>query len=102
FLNIIGRGYQSPVPPSPIKRMEVSNVAFFPGFPLWGAAVTQTLNLAPKTGLTLASHLATWGFWTYFLLIVRRRLGLTRGRCAVAVGLVLAHPAAFFLIAAYS
>lgn len=102
FLNIIGRGYQSPVPPSPIKRMEVSNVAFFPGFPLWGAAVTKALDLSPKTGLTLASQLATWGFWTYFLLIVRRRLGLTGGRCAAAVALVLAHPAAFFLIAAYS
>lgn len=102
FLNIIGRGYQSPVPPSPVKRMEVSNVAFFPLFPLWGATVTKTLGLEPKTGLTVASQLATWGFWSYFLLVARRRLAFSRGQCVAAVALVIAHPAAFFLIAAYS
>ncbi len=102
FLNIIGRGYQSPVPPSPIKKMEISNVAFFPGFPLWGAATTKSLGLEPKTGLTLASQLATWGFWTYFLLVARQRLAFSWKQCAAAVALVLAHPAAFFLIAAYS
>jgi hypothetical protein len=101
FLNIIGRGYQSPIPPSPQKRMEVSNVAFFPGFPLWGAAVINAFDLHPRTGLTLASHLATWGFWTYLLLFARR-IGLRRGMTAAAVGLILAHPAAFYLIAAYS
>lgn len=102
FLNIIGRGYQSPVPPSPVKSMEISNVAFFPLFPLWGATVIKTLGLEPKTGLTLASQLATWGFWTYFLLVARRRLHFSRAQCAAAVALVAAHPAAFFLIAAYS
>lgn len=102
FLNIIGRGYQSPVPPSPVKKMEISNVAFFPGFPLWGAATTKSLGLDPKTGLTLASQLATWGFWTYFLLVARQRLEFSWKLSAVAVALVLAHPAAFFLIAAYS
>lgn len=101
FWNIVDRGYQSPVPPSPVKRMEVSNTAFFPGYPLLGAAVVHGLNLHPKTGLTLASQLATVGFWTYFLLIARR-LGLSRRRTAVAVLLVLAHPAAFYLIAAFS
>ncbi len=102
FLNIIGRGYQSPIPPSPVKRMEISNVAFFPLFPLWGTTVIKTLGLEPKTGLTLASQLATWGFWSYFLLVARRRLHFSGGQCAAAVALVIAHPAAFFLIAAYS
>lgn len=102
FLNIIGRGYQSPVPPSPVKKMEISNVAFFPGFPLWSTATMKTFGLEPKTGLTLASHLATWGFWTYFLLVARERLKLSWSLSLVAVALVLAHPAAFFLIAAYS
>lgn len=102
FLNIIGRGYQSPVPPSPVKRMEVSNVAFFPGFPLSGAAVINGLDLKPEVGLTLTSQLATWGFWTYLLLVARQRLQFSWGLCAAAVLLVLAHPAAFFLIAAYS
>lgn len=101
FLNIIGRGYQSPVPPSPVKRMEVSNTAFSPGFPLLGAALIHGMGLPPKTGLPLASQIATVGFWTYFLLIARD-LGLSAGRRAAAAGFVLAHPAAFYLIAAYS
>jgi hypothetical protein len=102
FLNILGRGYQSPIPPSPIKRMEVSNVAFFPGIILWAATITKVCGLDPKTGLTLASQLATWGFWTYFLLIARRQLHFSWKLSAVAVALVLAHPVAFYLIAAYS
>jgi hypothetical protein len=81
--------------------MEVSNTAFFPGFPLLGAAVIHGLDLHPKTGLPLASQLATWGFWTYFLLFARR-LGLSPAHCAAAVGLLAAHPAAFYLIAAFS
>lgn len=101
FLNIIDRGYQSPVPPSPVKRMEVSNTAFFPGFPLLGAALIHGFDLHPKTGLTLASQLATVGFWTYFLLLAHR-LGLSGARTAIAVLLVLAHPASFYLIAAFS
>jgi hypothetical protein len=101
FLNIIERNYQSPVPPSPVKRYEVSNTAFFPGFPLLGAVFIHGFGLHPKTGLTLASQVATVGFWTYFLLIARR-LGLSPGRCAAVVALVLAHPAAFYLIAAFS
>jgi len=101
FLNIIARGYQSPIPPSPVKRMEVSNTAFFPGFPLLGAVLIQGAGLPPKTGLALASQLATVGFWTYFLLVARE-LGFSPLRRAAAAGLVLAHPAAFFLIAAYS
>ena len=102
FWNIIDRGYQSPVPPSPVKRMEVSNVAFFPVFPLWGGFFLKTLGMEPKNGLTLASQLATWGFWTYFLLVARRRLKFSDAQCAAAVALVIAHPAAFYLIAAYS
>ncbi len=101
FLNIIERNYQSPVPPSPVKRYEVSNTAFFPGFPLLGAVFIHGFGLHPKTGLTLASQVATVGFWTYFLLLARR-LGLSAGACAAVVALVVAHPAAFYLIAAFS
>jgi len=65
-------------------------------------ATISGLHLEPKTGLTLAAQLAAWGFWTYFLLVGRSRLGFSWPQCGVAVALVLAHPAAFFLIAAYS
>src|SRR6476619_2155364 len=37
FMNIIDRGYQTIVPPVDHKVMEVSNVAFFPAYPIIGA-----------------------------------------------------------------
>lgn len=101
FMDIIGRGYQSPVPPSPVKRMEVSNVAFFPGYPLLAGAFVHGLGLYPWTALPLASQLATWGFWTYFLLLARE-LRFSRAQTIAATALVAAHPAAFYLIAGYS
>ena len=101
FLNIIERNYQSPVPPSPVKRYEVSNTAFFPGFPVLGAVFIHGFGLQPKTGLTLAAQVATVGFWTYFLLLARR-LGFPAGVCAAVVALVVVHPAAFYLVSAFS
>ncbi len=101
FLNIIERNYQSPVPPSPVKMYEVSNTAFFPGFPLLGALFIHGFGFQPKTGLTLAAQVAALGFWTYFLLLAGR-LGFSRLGAIGLVALVAAHPAAFYLIAAFS
>lgn len=101
FLNIIDRGYRSPVPPAERKQMEISNVAFFPGFPLLAKGFIHGFGLHEKTGLLMATHLSTWGFWTYVLLWMRRWRWGRRKRWA-AIGLILAHPAAMFMIAGYS
>lgn len=101
FLSIIREGYHTPVPPVQRKQMEVSNVAFFPAFPLWGGAIIRATHLPPKSGLLLATHLATWLFWSYLLLLLRRwQLSLPLRFGVVAA--ILAHPASFYLIAAYS
>src|SRR5437764_13398528 len=39
FENIVDRGYQTIVPPINHKVMEVSNVAFFPGYPALASAL---------------------------------------------------------------
>src|SRR5437764_13830036 len=39
FENIVDRGYQTIVPPINHKVMEVSNVAFFPGYPVLASVV---------------------------------------------------------------
>src|ERR1044071_8331520 len=44
FMNIIDRGYQTTVPPIDHKVMEVSNVAFFPAYPLFVAALRYGLR----------------------------------------------------------
>src|SRR5215472_5077078 len=101
FMNIIDRGYQTIVPPSDHKVMEVSNVAFFPAYPAIAALLRNAFSINTRTALLVTAQLAAWGFWTYFFLFCRRwRVARSLQICGTL--LILANPAAFFLIAAYS
>ena len=101
FANIIERGYGTIIPPSNHKVMEVSNVAFFPAYPLLAGAVKRLTNLSTYDALLITAQAAAWGFWTYFFLFCERwAVPMTLsvfGALAIA-----AHPAAFYLVAAYS
>src|SRR3984893_1626325 len=101
FENIIDRGYQTIVPPINHKVMEVSNVAFFPAYPVLATLFRSIFRVDTETALLITAQLAAWGFWTYFFLFCERwKLSPTLrffGALAIA-----AHPAAFFLIAGYS
>lgn len=101
FMNIIDRGYQTIVPPIDHKVMEVSNVAFFPAYPAIAALLRKTFNISSGAALLITAQLAAWGFWTYFFLFCRRwKVALSLQICGTL--LVLANPAAFFLVAGYS
>lgn len=101
FANIIDRGYGTIVPPIERKEMEVSNVAFFPGYPILAGALKQLTGLSTGQSLLLIAQAAACGFWTYFFLFCQRwKLPLSLqifGALAIAL-----HPAAFFLVAGYS
>jgi len=101
FANIVERGYGTMVPPSSHKMMEVSNVAFFPAYPVIAGVLHDVLHLSTTNALLLTAQLAAWGFWTYFFLFCARwkLRGLLQGFGALAI---LAHPAAFFLVTGYS
>ena len=101
FMNIIDRGYQTIVPPIDHKVMEVSNVAFFPAYPAIAALLRNAFNISTGTALLIAAQLAAWGFWTYFFLFCRR-WKVARSLQICGTLLILANPAAFFLVAAYS
>ena len=101
FMNIIDRGYQTIVPPIDHKVMEVSNVAFFPAYPAIAALLRNAFNINTTTALLITAQLAAWGFWTYFFLFCRR-WGVPRSLQICGTLLILANPAAFFLVAAYS
>jgi hypothetical protein len=101
FMNIIDRGYQTIVPPIDHKVMEVSNVAFFPAYPAIAALLRNAFNISTGTSLLITAQLAAWGFWTYFFLFCRR-WKVARSLQICGTLLILANPAAFFLIAAYS
>src|SRR5437763_5311382 len=101
FMNIVDRGYQTIVPPIDHKVMEVSNVAFFPAYPAIAALLRYGLNIDTGNALLITAQLAAWGFWSYFFLFCDRWNVLPALQFGGAL-LILAHPAAFFLIAAYS
>src|SRR5205085_2832723 len=81
--------------------MEVSNVAFFPAYPALASLLRSAFRLDTESALLITAELAAWGFWTcFFLFCDRWKLSrLLRFFGALAI---LAHPAAFFLIAGYS
>ena len=101
FKNIIDRGYQTIVPPIDHKVMEVSNVAFFPGYPAIAALIRNVFNVSSVAALLITAQLAAWGFWTYFFLFCQRwKIAPSLQICGTL--LIVANPAAFFLVAAYS
>jgi hypothetical protein len=100
-MNIIDRGYQTIVPPIDHKVMEVSNVAFFPAYPAIAALFRYGLNIDSSTALLITAQLAAWGFWSYFFLFCKRwNVSPVLQICGAL--LIAVHPAAFFLVAAYS
>jgi hypothetical protein len=101
FMNIVDRGYQTIVPPVDHKLMEVSNVAFFPAYPAIAAVFHYALKIDTATALLITAQLAAWGFWSYFFFFCKRWNVSPALQICGAV-LIAAHPAAFFLIAAYS
>src|SRR6202011_761060 len=72
FENIVDRGYQTIVPPINHKVMEVSNVAFFPAYPVLASAVSSIFRVDTEIALLLVAQIAAWGFWTYFFLFCER------------------------------
>ena len=101
FMNIVDRGYGTPVPPTSYKVMEISNVAFFPAYPAVVALVRYGFHFNTSAALLITAQAAAWGFWTYFLLFCQR-WNLSPSLQVFGALSIIAHPAAFFLIAAYS
>lgn len=101
FTNIVDRGYDTTVPPIDRKMMEVSNVAFFPAYPALAALLRYGLHLSTYNALLITAQTAAWGFWSYFFLFCDRWniSPLLQFFGALAI---VAHPAAFFLVAGYS
>src|SRR2546425_9812135 len=101
FINIVDRGYQTIVPPIDHKVMEVSNVAFFPAYPAIAAVLRYGLRFDTDSALLITAQMAAWGFWSYFFLFCVR-WNLSPALQFFGALSILAHPAAFFLIAGYS
>jgi hypothetical protein len=88
---IIQHGYVSTIPPTPQDEHH-SNVAFFPLFPMLGAAVGSLLSISSDLALPLVSVVFAFGIWLLLpSLTTRKRLYL-----------LAAYPASFYFFVAYS
>ena len=101
FANIVDRGYDTTLPPSSPKMMEVSNVGFFPAYPALASLLRYGLHLSTYDALLITAQTAAWGFWSYFFLFCDRWKISPVLQFFGALAIV-AHPAAFFLVAGYS
>lgn len=101
FMNIVNRGYGTTVPPIGYKTMEISNVAFFPAYPAVAALVHYVFRFNTTNALLITAQTAAFGFWSYFFLCCQRWNISPLLQFFGALS-ILAHPAAFFLVAGYS
>lgn len=96
---ILERGYYTTMPPI-AQAMNLANVAFFPGYPLAGRFFSQVFGLSSNRALLLVASLAAALFWFYVGCFLNR-LSPAWKKLAIC-GCLVAYPAAFFVIAAYS
>jgi hypothetical protein len=102
YVQITERGYHGEPPGNPVN-FQKSNVAFFPGYPLASRWLHDTFRgtLSFRAAMVLTAQLAAWGFWTYWLLFLAR-WGTPSRLCTLLTVVLTLHPAAFFLVVAYS
>jgi hypothetical protein len=99
YLSIVTDGYSLDASRDP--RQQQMNVGFFPGYPWAAHLVRRAFGMSALLGMAATSLLACWGFWAYFLLLLRR-WRVTEGWALAALAFLLAHPASFFLVMGYS
>ena len=98
FMRIISSGYY--VNPS-AHNIFYTNTVFPPGFPLLAFIVKSITGLKAVFSVLLASQIATFLFWIYFLLLAKR-MNVSWFFTAAGVLCVLLYPAAFFFVVGYS
>jgi hypothetical protein len=97
YRRVVEKGYTAP---TDLTNNDELALAFFPGYPLTARLVGR-LGVEADVALLLTAQAACVGFWAYLLLLCRS-WGVPPALTAWAVALIAAHPAAFFLVAAYS
>jgi hypothetical protein len=103
YARIVRDGYRTTIPPTASIDFETSNVGFFPGYPLLAHSLRKLSGdwLSIKASLAIAAQLAAWGFWTYWLLFLRR-FRVPRELAWLSTLAIALHPAGYYLVVAYS
>ena len=105
YEKIVNRGYYSTLPPDMRDWGTLSNVAFFPGYPLFTWLIKSFLSffwqIPTRVALIFAAQVACSGFWLYFLLILKQ-WRIPRGLAIASIIMILVYPGSFYLVSAYS
>lgn len=99
YEDIARRGYVTTVPP--VDQHELSNVSHFPAYPLLIRATQAVTGLDWNPASLVSAQLCTWAFWSYVLLFFFT-WRVTPWLSIPGVALIATHPAAFFMVAAFS
>jgi hypothetical protein len=100
YATITRDGYHSPYPPVS-QNSDISNVAFFPGYPLLSRFLYLGLHIQPEISLILIAQIFCVIFWAaWWLLLKQFKIPLPIASLAT-LG-VLSHPASFYLVSGYS
>lgn len=100
YESIASEGYRSPVPPVPQQKW-VSNVAFFPAYPVLGGIAHRATGVPTKVALLGVAQVFSVLFWAALWLLLKRMEVPSRTARGVVMA-VFAHPASFFLVSGYS
>ena len=100
YENIIDKGYHANFPVD-IWNSNSVNIKFFPGYPISAKFVQWLTGLSTTVSLAIAAQLAAIGFWTYFLLLLRR-YKISWPLILSGVTLILSFPSAYFLVMPYT
>lgn len=97
---IVDWGYVSTIPPTH-QNGAVSNVAFFPGYPILARFLYLYFKVPLGYSLLIVSNLACIAFLANFTIIIRSFFS-QRLYTLVAIALVLLFPTSFYLVSGYS
>jgi hypothetical protein len=100
YRDIAAYGYQVSLPLQKEAKGS-SNIAFFPGYPVWARMVMNTLGLEANLAMSIASQLACVGIWAYLLLLLRHAKVRPQIILVLAVA-YLVQPGSWYLVIGYS
>lgn len=98
YTQIVVSGYY--VNPSS-NNIFYTNTVFPPGLPLFAFLIKKITGLQAVFSVLLASQIATFVFWMYFMLLARR-LKTSRYFTAAGAMSIMLYPASFFFVVGYS
>lgn len=87
----------------PLESMpdRASNIAFFPGFPIWMKGFMSFFGMSSLQAAPFSAHVAYCGFWVYFFLTLKR-LGVSAAVAIFLAFFLVCQPGAFYFVTGYS